>query len=369
MKNLLLWLVLSGFLMACHPQKQNNQNIGNTDLQTTSPHASKILGTYSGTLPCADCEGIQYSLTLDEEAQYETSVIYLGKSDKIVTTRGVWSLQNDTTLVLDTAGTEQDQFWVGQDQLVMLDKKGERIEGDLADQYILQRSSPAEENPEVFDRKREAGIDFVALGNEPFWSLDIDFEKAMTFKTPDNQDSIVIAIPEAQRAKINTTLVYDTTTEAGIFKVQMLKEPCTDNMSGALFEYTVEIDRQGKTYTGCGRYLNPAYLVQALWVLERFAGDSVEQASFNKELPTLEINYAEQTFTGHTGCNHMSGQVAIEDKEIHFQKPVLTRMSCPGSFENNFLIQLEQVNTYSVEDSLLTLYVDDNTEMIFRKMN
>src|SRR5690606_1048363 len=42
-----------------------------------------------------------------------------------------------------------------------------------------------ERNPAVFLERFNRGIDFVATGNEPFWSVDIDFEGSMHFKHMD----------------------------------------------------------------------------------------------------------------------------------------------------------------------------------------
>ena len=43
--------------------------------------AKDISGSYSGNLPCADCEKIIYQLHLNEDLSYRSKVIYKGKSD------------------------------------------------------------------------------------------------------------------------------------------------------------------------------------------------------------------------------------------------------------------------------------------------
>ncbi|MDC8001514.1 copper resistance protein NlpE [Aequorivita todarodis] len=98
-------------------------------------------GIYEGTTPCADCEGIKTVLELKRDKTFTLSQTYLGKSDNEneFTQNGefVWN-QAGTKIRLRSEG-EDFQFKVGENQLWMLDMKGNTIEGDLADRYILKK--------------------------------------------------------------------------------------------------------------------------------------------------------------------------------------------------------------------------------------
>ena len=49
-------------------------------------------GVYKGTLPCADCEGIETSLSLEDETNYVLKTNYLGKNKNSTNeVRGVYS--------------------------------------------------------------------------------------------------------------------------------------------------------------------------------------------------------------------------------------------------------------------------------------
>lgn len=108
----------------------------------TSPPETPTLvvnqgATYTGTLPCADCEGIQTTLTLEPApedqfgAAYTLSETYLGKSQTPIETTGYWILRNSsvfpnarysepiTILVLDLGTPNQRLFRISPDTLTI----------------------------------------------------------------------------------------------------------------------------------------------------------------------------------------------------------------------------------------------------------
>lgn len=109
----------------------------------TSRNALDWPGLYTGTLPCADCQGIALRLQINADYSYQLSQVYLGKSDK---QQGIeqqgqfrWNGQGNKITLDDKARGMQLQ--VGENILFMLDDKGERIKGALAQQYQLRKSN------------------------------------------------------------------------------------------------------------------------------------------------------------------------------------------------------------------------------------
>src|SRR4249919_459651 len=47
-------------------------------------------GIYTGTLPCADCEGIQIHLRIEANLSYSLRIKYVGKSDSVYTSGGTF---------------------------------------------------------------------------------------------------------------------------------------------------------------------------------------------------------------------------------------------------------------------------------------
>lgn len=66
------------------------------DTAKTLPQ-KRVLGIYTGTLPCADCSGLKTTLTLYTNSTYHLSEIYLGKSDKPFEQDGSFSIVKGTT--------------------------------------------------------------------------------------------------------------------------------------------------------------------------------------------------------------------------------------------------------------------------------
>lgn len=103
-------------------------------------------GTYFGVLPCASCPGINTLITLFPDGRFEKVIEYKGKKDGVSTTKGtiVWEA-NNTQLLLG-----EELYEVDGDLLLCLDKNGKKVEGELAEDYILQRTE-LETSPDIND--------------------------------------------------------------------------------------------------------------------------------------------------------------------------------------------------------------------------
>ncbi len=109
----------------------------------TSQNSLDWPGTYAGILPCADCEGITTRIRLDSALRYTLSETYLGKSETPKLSEGafIWSSDGGRiTLQGIAAGARSTLFQVGENRLIQLDQHGAKIEGALADKYILQKT-------------------------------------------------------------------------------------------------------------------------------------------------------------------------------------------------------------------------------------
>jgi heat shock protein HslJ len=97
-------------------------------------------GTYQGILPCADCEGIKTRLVLNEDLTYSLKTSYLGKEDNIFETKGTFTWdKSGSKIMLDNL--EKQVYQVGENKLFHLDKSGNRITGDLANNYIMVKEN------------------------------------------------------------------------------------------------------------------------------------------------------------------------------------------------------------------------------------
>ena len=112
-------------------------------LGDTSRNALDWPGLYMGTLPCADCQGIAMSLQLNGDNSYRLTQEYLGKPSQAakVTLNGQFNWNEmGSKITLDTKARSM-KLQVGENILFMLDDKGERIKGALAQQYQLVKTN------------------------------------------------------------------------------------------------------------------------------------------------------------------------------------------------------------------------------------
>jgi len=100
-------------------------------------------GTYHGILPCADCEGLETVIHLHHDHSFQMSTVYLGKSDEVFQTAGIFQWSDDggkVTLQPSSRNLSPTTFMVGENRLIQLDKEGNRITGKLAELYVLRKN-------------------------------------------------------------------------------------------------------------------------------------------------------------------------------------------------------------------------------------
>ena len=148
---LLLLLILT---LACTQQKEETLSQESEKIeQTVSENKSAIPmgdnsmtsldwnGTYSGIVPCADCEGIETTLTLNIDRTFTIITNYLGRNDALEETFNGnfrWD-ETGSKVILEGVKFAPKQFKVGENRVWQLDKNGEIITGELADHYILTK--------------------------------------------------------------------------------------------------------------------------------------------------------------------------------------------------------------------------------------
>jgi uncharacterized lipoprotein NlpE involved in copper resistance len=96
---------------------------------------------YVGTLPCADCEGIDVTLQLKKDGSYILNSVYKGSSvdssNNHIIDNGTWSI-NDDTVLLSTKGNTTKYIKSGS-TLTQLDGNGKVITGPLANNFVLHK--------------------------------------------------------------------------------------------------------------------------------------------------------------------------------------------------------------------------------------
>jgi uncharacterized membrane protein/uncharacterized lipoprotein NlpE involved in copper resistance len=207
-------------------------------------------GAYQGMFPCKGCEGIQQTIVFNDDKTYKQEQLVWGKDAVPKTSQGTWKRksgqielsQNDKTAII---------LIKKNDSLIAVNINGVLVND--SSKYILTKRKLAARNA-VWNKKRSQGIDFTGLGNEPFWTLEIDNEKFILFKAADWKKAVIVPVEKPVVNKDST--LYKLKTDTTNWTVAIFPQFCTDGMSDYLYQYKVKVNYNGTLYKGCGVMLN-----------------------------------------------------------------------------------------------------------------
>ncbi|MDR1349519.1 MAG: copper resistance protein NlpE [Zoogloeaceae bacterium] len=107
MEKLFLLGLLTGGLVACNlPETAESTGIMETSAVSAVDQQGEIAGVYQGVLPCADCGGIESTLTLRADNSFTWRRTYL-KNEPLSTPDqiGAWELRENTLELFPTDNT------------------------------------------------------------------------------------------------------------------------------------------------------------------------------------------------------------------------------------------------------------------------
>jgi uncharacterized lipoprotein NlpE involved in copper resistance len=137
----LLALLSVGFVSCGQKTKPDNQETSGTIDTQNSQNNSDWKGTYSGVIPCADCEGIRVEITLNDNT-YQASYLYLGKQDATQDLfSGKFSLDTSSNIITLDNQEIPPYYQVGENKLTQLDMEGDEITGEMAEMYVLTKNT------------------------------------------------------------------------------------------------------------------------------------------------------------------------------------------------------------------------------------
>jgi heat shock protein HslJ/uncharacterized membrane protein len=225
-------------------------------------------------------------------------------------------------------------------------------------------------SPEAMREKLRTGIDFVARGQSPDWSLEMDLDEIIRFSAATGEKintPSVAGIPLMDVAAIS----YRAQTEAGTLAIIIYEQACTDGWADETVTKKVEVTLNEKRYRGCGQFTYD-YRLQDIWALESINRQPISLAS-GQERPWLELNLKQKRVYGHTGCNSFNGLAEVQGTGIRFSRMASTLKACldqdPG-FEDRYLSSLTNRRVgYTLEPLKLHLQVSEDSLYTFRKVD
>ena len=140
MKTLRLAGILLSILFVAMPLIKN---VRAGDPQQT---AAAWVGTYRGTLPCSDCQGVETELTLNPNQTYKLISRKLGKKGPAFVMGGKISWNKAGTMVTLDGMKDLSQPYVyslNGLSLTQMDVNGSPYPGETAAKYVLQKGEPS----------------------------------------------------------------------------------------------------------------------------------------------------------------------------------------------------------------------------------
>ena len=99
-------------------------------------NSKSISASYSGMLPCTDCDGIAALLTLNNDYTFGLQTTYIGKNNNEVNTQeGSYTIESNV-IILDISDIP-NQYKIGENFILQLDSDGNEIKGNNAEMYKL----------------------------------------------------------------------------------------------------------------------------------------------------------------------------------------------------------------------------------------
>lgn len=108
-------------------------------IKTMSPE--EMTGTYSGVIPCGDCDGIKTSLSLKDDDTFILKREYLGKDATDLQVTGIYEYDEQSQMItLENTADGPSKFLMENGKIWLLDQNSNKIQGELADKYVLTKN-------------------------------------------------------------------------------------------------------------------------------------------------------------------------------------------------------------------------------------
>jgi len=304
---------------------------------TKQKEASKLgtPSTFTGDLPCADCQGISYHLDLWSDHVFHLQRQWIGY-ELVKHDIGRWELDTGRkVLMLVSGGETLMQFEAAHPRtLRLLDTKGHHIESDL--NYTLTSKGLLEPVDMTLPLRGELVVDASALR----------FRECLTGRSFFVDDNGEAAAARQALIAANSDSVYVT-------------------IEGTLLATSVVVRRFINAWPmeSCERSLANASLTNTRWRLDRIDRETLHLEGGQRE-PYLMLRDGDKgaTYEASAGCNQMAGSYALSSESLTFAPGPMTLMACAApldALEKRYMDSLSRARRYRVLGN--TLEIMDET--------
>ena len=348
-----LTLFLFLFVLYGCSASMDQQQVTKAALKPAQPFP--LPSTYTGTVPCPDCDGMDLILTLREDGLYLLKKTRKkGKEWDISTVMGRWKYEpGEKALVLGRKrGALATLVFIdnAQNTLRLQDMEGKKFAD--TEKYVLSRNATVNN---ITDPVRMRGM------------FSIEAEKAM-FKECMSGHTFPVAREKAYR---KLERAYDTTPHGQ-------GEPLLVAIEGSFDTRPTMDDKEEEVLLvhrfvrifpeqNCQGQQSKTTLFDHTWVPVELLGKPVELAPGQKE-PFIILEKKNKRMHGFSGCNRFFGTYFLRGEIFVFNKVAATRMACMKGLdiEDAFLEAMHRTEAYTMGDDNTLELRDRNGTLLAR---
>ncbi|HAW91995.1 MULTISPECIES: META domain-containing protein [unclassified Arsukibacterium] len=291
--------------------------------------------SFSGTLPCADCPGIQYHLNLYRDGRFEVRQEYLERGE-INIIKGIWLLEKRNLHLVNQQHTLPAFYFSNNNQLAMLDLAGKPISSAL--NYQLKRIA-----------------DFSKLDTrQPMLGLYFLNDNNATFTLCQTGESLPVAntqhhLPMMRHYQRDERLQNNAVIATLVGRKQ-------DNAEGET-QLLIEKFEQFWPNAVCPDPYAPGQIQGIVWRAEKLAGRYVPQ-----QLNVRMLFDSQDRLYGFAGCNSFNGSYKQQSNRLNVAGLASTQKFCSDSsqFEQQFTSSLQAADRAEVNGNKLQLFKDNS---------
>jgi copper homeostasis protein (lipoprotein) len=308
------------------------------------PALTGLPATFTGTLPCGDCAGLRYQLTLFPDDAFFVKTTRTGRGaaapeDDL----GSWVLSSDRRVLVIKGTSGPPQFFSIRDAQTLrkLDAAGRDARMPaIADLHRTPAAAPLDVRVTMTGVFKAAGSSaaFTECSTGETWAVTTDSTDSAVLDKYRNAarrpgDPVLLSLtghlishPRADRVGSGPTLVPDRVISATRLG------RCDPRFAGAPLEGTT-------------------------WVLSRLGDQPIAPQAGARTVPSLSFRAEPRTFAGSATCSRVTGSYEVLGDAISFT-PAGTLKSCTAGKDADaaFRAALIGARTYRILGRLLDLY-------------
>ncbi|WP_301918219.1 META domain-containing protein [Albidovulum sp.] len=324
------------------------------DVPLVGAHGLALPATFTGVLPCADCEGIRHHLDLWPDQAYHMRREWLGRAEGPLRRDevGRWYADPARGAIVLHGASEMPLFWKvkGPDSLRQMDMAGNPIASDLPYELTSDGTLSPTDIEGTF-----------LLGMMTYLADAAMFQECLTGRAyPIAGEGDYLALERAYldtRAGPGAPLLVHV--EGGLVQRPAMEGPDRTHLV---------VDRFIKTVPGetCAGDAPTASLTNTYWRIDSLMGQPVTAMDNRREPHLVLVDADGPRFRATVGCNQLIGGYERDGDRLGFGAAASTMMACPpplDGIERQLGEALSLTRRMLLEGNRLDLLGDDGAAL------